>query len=287
MNKVCRPQCPHCQSSKVRDLAKPTALGYRQFRCDACRRQFNERTGTPFNRLQVPTDVALLAVRWYLRYKLSLRDLEELLLERGFEVAYETIRGWVHDFSPLIVVELRRRRSGRGSKKWHLDETYVKLNGKWWYLWRAIDGEGNLVDIHLSEERDRKAADAFLAKAKAAANSIPERTVTDGWKGYKKAIKTVLGKEVKHSSTKGKRRWPYANNRLEQDHRGIKGRLRPMLGLKGKDGSSAERLMTGVEEVRQHFRTREKFAEQVPAGERRRRYMLKLREWEEIVKLVA
>lgn len=279
--------CPHCHSRATTALAQRTSLGYRQFRCLDCRRQSNERTGTPFNRLQVPTDVALLAVRWYLRYKLSLRNLAEMLIDRGFTVCYETIRGWVHHFIQFNASKLRKHRSEKNRLKWHVDETFVKLNGKWCYLWRAIDGDGNLVDVRLSEHRDQAAAEAFLEQAKNTVASAPDRVVTDGWKGYPSATHQHLGNDVKHECTKGGAIWRYANNRLEQDHRGIKGRLRVMNGLKGKVSSSAERLITGIEEVRYHFRARLTFREKLSASDRRKRYAANLRQWEAIVRRAA
>ncbi len=84
--------CPHCASPSTKEQRKITALGYRTFRCSACRRTFNERTGTPFNFLEYPTDIVLLVVLWRLRYKLSLRDLAEMFLERGFEFTHEAVR---------------------------------------------------------------------------------------------------------------------------------------------------------------------------------------------------
>ena len=92
--------CPYCQGDATQDLERRTALGYRVFRCRPCRRTFNERTGTPFNHLQVPTDIALLVVLWRLRYKLSLRDLSEMFLTRGFTFTHETVREWEERFAP-------------------------------------------------------------------------------------------------------------------------------------------------------------------------------------------
>jgi transposase-like protein len=104
------------------------------FRCSACRRTGNDRTGTPFNHLQVPTDVALLAVLWRLRYKLSLRDVAELLLTRGFTVPHETVRAWEQRFAPLLTARLKARRRGKAGRTWHVDETYIKVAGRWCYL---------------------------------------------------------------------------------------------------------------------------------------------------------
>jgi putative transposase len=97
-------------------------LGYRLFRCRPCRRTFNERTGTPFNHLQVPTDIALLVVLWRLRYKLSLRDLAEMFLTRGFTFTHEAVREWEERFAPLLTERLRAKRRGKAGLKWHADE---------------------------------------------------------------------------------------------------------------------------------------------------------------------
>jgi len=137
---------------------RTTALGYRLYRCRPCRRTFNKRTGTPFNHLQVPTDIALLVVLWRLRYKLSLRDLAEMFLTRGFTFTHETVREWEGRFAPLLTERLRAKRRGKAGKKWHADETYVKVDGRWCYLYRAIDADGNLVNSMLSETRDMEAA---------------------------------------------------------------------------------------------------------------------------------
>ena len=103
--------CPDCASTATTRRKGRTALGYRRFRCQACRRRFNERTGTPFNDLQYPTDIVLLAVLWRLRYKLGFRDVAELLLQRGFEVTHETIRAWEVRFAPLLADQLRAKSS--------------------------------------------------------------------------------------------------------------------------------------------------------------------------------
>ena len=108
-----------------------TALGSRRFRCQACRRRFNERTGTPFNDLQDPTDIVLLAVRWRLRSTLGFRDVAALLLQRGFEVTHEPIRNWACRCAPLWADPLRAKRRGRAGVAWSIDETSVKGAGRW------------------------------------------------------------------------------------------------------------------------------------------------------------
>jgi transposase-like protein len=99
----------------------------------------------------------LLVVLWRLRYKLSLRDLAEMFLERGFVFTHEAVRDWEARFAPLLTARLRAKRHGRGGTKWHADETYVRVGGRWCYLYRAIDREGNLVDALLTEQRDMDA----------------------------------------------------------------------------------------------------------------------------------
>jgi putative transposase len=146
--------CPHCAVTTTAEQPGRTALGYRTFRCPGCRRTFNERTGTPLNHLQVPTDIVLLVVLWRLRYKLSLRDLAEMFLARGFTFTHETVREWEARFAPLLTERLRAKRRGAAGSKWRADETYLRVGGSWCYLYRAIDRDGNLVDARLSATRD-------------------------------------------------------------------------------------------------------------------------------------
>ncbi len=105
--------CPSCASTATKQQTKKTSLGYRTFRCSGCKRTFNERTGTPFNSLQYPTDIILLVVLWRLRYKLSLRDLAEMFLEPGFEFTHQAVRDWEARFAPLIADHLRAKRRGQ------------------------------------------------------------------------------------------------------------------------------------------------------------------------------
>src|SRR5579862_8195723 len=115
--------CPTCASPATREQLQRTALGYRTFRCTACHCRFNERTGTPFNFLEYPTDIVLLVVRWRLQYKRSLRDLAQMFLERGFVFTHEAEREWEARFAPLLTERLRAKRRGKAGKKWYVDET--------------------------------------------------------------------------------------------------------------------------------------------------------------------
>jgi transposase-like protein len=123
--------CPHCATTTTTELPKRTTLGYRTFRCTTCRRRFNERTGTSYHYLEFPTDIVLLVVLWRLRYKLSLRDLAEMFLERGFEFTHEAVRAWEARFAPLIAEQVRGKRKGQAGRSWHVDETYIKVAGVW------------------------------------------------------------------------------------------------------------------------------------------------------------
>jgi putative transposase len=115
---------------------------------------------------------------WRLRYKLSLRDLPEMFLIRGIEFSYEAVRDWEAKLTPTLIDNLRRRRKGRIGNSWYVDETYIKVNGRWCYLYRAIDRSGALVDVKLSEKRDMAAAKAFFRSAKAVTGVTPARVTT-------------------------------------------------------------------------------------------------------------
>jgi putative transposase len=236
--------CPHCTSTTTRERRTRTQLGYRSFTCLSCHRTFNERTGTPFNYLTFPTDIVLQVVLWRLRYKLSFRDLAEMFLERGFRFTHEAVREWEARFAPLLVNQLRAKRQGQAGRSWHVDETYIKVNGQWCYLYRAIDRAGNLVDSMLSATRDMEAAQRFFRQAQVVAGRAPERVTTDGHSSYPRAIRETLGEEVEHRCNQ------YLNNRLEQDHRGIKQRYYPMRGFGNFE--SAARFCRAFDELR-HF----------------------------------
>lgn len=138
--------CPHGTSSATKERRKKTTLGYRTFCCSACKQLCNERTGTLFNVLEYPTDVVLLVVLWRLRYQLSLRDVAEMFLVRGFVFTHEAVSDWEARCAPRLADQLRTKRREKAGASWYVDETYLKVNGKWCYLYRAIDQDGNLVD---------------------------------------------------------------------------------------------------------------------------------------------
>ena len=156
--------------------------------------------------------------------------------------------------------ELRRRRHGTrcgSGASWHVDETYLKVGGRWCYLYRAIDRDGNLIDAMLSPYRDMKAARAVMGYR-------PERVTTDGHGSYPRSIRTVLGRQVRHRTS------VYLNNRLEQDHRGIKGRIRCMRGFKSHD--AAHRFCREHGELRDLLRPRRRHNQPISASLRRFRF---------------
>ena len=125
--------CSHCASTATTERSDRTELGYRRFRSRDCQRGFNERTGTPFNRLQYPTAVVCLVVLWRFRYKLSPRDLAEMFLQRGLSFTHEAVREWENKLAPLLSETLLKRRHGAVGQSWYVDETYVKVQGQWCY----------------------------------------------------------------------------------------------------------------------------------------------------------
>ena len=203
----------------------------------------------------------LLAVLWRLRYKLGFRDVAELLLQRGYEVSHETIRVWEYRFAPLVSESLCSKRRGQAGRSWYLDETYVKVSGRWCYHYRAIDRDGNLLDSMLSQHRDRQAARRFLRRLLDANTQKPLRLTTDKHPAYKKAIRWVIGRKVLHRQNQ------YLNNLMEQNHRPLKQRYYPMLGFGRFD--SASRFCTAFDELRHYLRVRPPLGESVSASDRR------------------
>ena len=167
--------------------------------------------------------MVVLAVRWYLRYGLSYRDLEELLAERGVEVDHVTLYRWVQRFTPLLVDAARPCRHAVGDR-WFVDETYVKVAGTWRYVYRAVDQYGQVIDVHVSAKRDVQAATRFFSRA-INSHGKPAEVTTDRSPALARSIVELLP-ATHHDTAK------YANNSVENDHGRLKARLRPMRGLK-------------------------------------------------------
>ena len=260
--------CVGCGSAAVTERRDLTAQGYRRFRCRDCATQFNERSNGILNRASLPSDIIAFVVFCRLRYRLTLRDLSEIMLLRGLTVSHECIRRWEAKLSPVMGEALRRRRHGTrrwSGRSWYADETYLKVQGHWCYLYRAIDRDGNLIDTMLSATRDMRAAKRFFRSARSIAGFVPDRVTTDGHNSYPRAIRLTLGRKVRHRTN------VYLNNRLEQDHRGIKGRIRCMRGF--KEHSAADRFCREYDELRNFLRSRSRHNQYVPAARRRRHFL--------------
>jgi len=171
-----------------------------------------------------PPEVIVLSVRWYLRFALSYRDVEELLAERGIDVDHTTVYRWVQRFTPLLAEAARPCRHGVGDR-WQVDETYVKVAGRWRYVYRAIDQFSQVIDVFVSPRRDVKAARRFFERAIGATKRAPVEVITDKAAAYPAVLEELLPAAWHRTEQ-------YANNHIEADHGRLKARLRPMRGLK-------------------------------------------------------
>jgi transposase, IS6 family len=176
-----------------------------------------------FAGFRFPPEVITLAVRWYLRFGLSYRDVEELLAERGIEVDHVSVYRWVQRFTPLLIDAARPCRHATGDR-WFVDETYIKVAGRWVYLYRAIDQYGQVIDVLVSEKRDLAATRRFFTQA-LEHRSRPTEVSTDRASTYPRVLDELLPSAC-HVTEQ------YANNAVEADHGRLKSRLRPMRGLK-------------------------------------------------------
>jgi transposase-like protein len=207
-----------------------------------------------FKGRQFDQEIIVLCVRWYLRYKLSTRDLVEMMAERGVILVHTTILRWVQRYVPEFEKCWNRYARPVGGS-WRCDETYIKVKGRWTYLYRAVDKVGRTIDFYLSEKRDVNAAKHFFRKAMKTVGS-PRVITLDAYAASHRAVRELksggwMPRRVRVRSSK------YLNNMIEQDHRRIKQRIRPMLGFQRFE--SAAVTISGIELVqkiqKQQFKT--------------------------------
>ena len=188
-------------------------------------------------------EIILLCVRWYLAYSLSYRNLKEMMAERGVTVDHSNIYRWVQKFTPKLEAAFRKGRKRPVGNSWRMDETYIKIKGKWTYLYRVVDKAGQTIDFLLTAHRDRKAALRFFKKA-VRQHGLPAKVTLDKSGANTAALETLIEEtaaEIEIRQTK------YLNNRVEQDHRAVKRIVRPMLGF--KSFGSARVTLQGIELV--------------------------------------
>jgi transposase, IS6 family len=200
-----------------------------------------------FKRRRFPVEIILLCVRWYCKYGISYRDLAEMMQERGINVDPSTIFRWVQRYAPQIQKRVRQYQ-GQRSGSWRVDETYVRVGGRWKYLFRAVDKHGQLIDFMLSDRRNARAAYRFLRKAiKMMGDYPPFSITTDRLASYPKAIRRLqseglLLKDVEHRTSK------YLNNVIEADHGALKRVIRPTRGFQRMKTAAA--TLRGFEVMR-------------------------------------
>lgn len=197
-----------------------------------------------FKRLHYPVNIIAQCVRWYLTYSLSLRNIEEMMAERGITVDHSTLHRWVSRMVPLLDKAFRRYKRAVG-RRWRMDETYIRVRGKWKYLYRAVDTDGQTIDFLLTAKRDAAAALRFFRKA-IRHHGEPE-VVTIDKSGANTAALTTFNADRPDEESITIRQNKYLNNLVEQDHRNIKRRIRLMTGF--KSFRRAQTMLAGIELV--------------------------------------
>jgi putative transposase len=216
-----------------------------------------------------PAEVISHCAWLYFRFPLSFREVEELMLERGVIVSYETIRRWCVKFGQQYAGALRRRRPRPGDK-WHLDEVFIKINGEQKYLWRAVDQDGMVLDILVQNRRDKAAARRFFRRLLKKTRTVPRVIITDKLRSYKAAHREVMP-SAEHRCHKG------LNNRAENSHQPTRQRERAMKGFRGT--SAAQRFLSAFSGISPHFRPRRHL---MPAFDYRAEMTVRFTIWEQI-----
>jgi putative transposase len=226
-------------------------------------------TTNPYTRHRFPAEIISHCVWLYFRFCLSYRDVEELMLVRGVIVSYEAIRKWCRKFGQVYANQLRRWRPRPGDK-WHLDEVFLAIHGERHYLWRAVDQEGNVLDILVQRRRDKRAAKKFFRKLLKGCRYVPRVIVTDQLKSYEAAKREILP-SVEH------RQHRYLNNRAENSHQPTRQRERTMRRF--KSAAHAQRFLAAYGPIMTHFRPRR---HGLPACDYRSEMIQRFQIWREI-----
>ncbi|MFM9700208.1 IS6 family transposase [Streptomyces europaeiscabiei] len=216
-----------------------------------------------------PVEVISYCVWLYFRFPLSFREVEELMLERGIVVSYETVRRWCAKFGQRYAGALRRRQPRPGDK-WHLDEVFIKSNGEPKYLWRAVDQDGNVLDILVQNRWDKAAARRFFRRLMKKTHAVPRVIVTDRLRSYGAAHREVMPC-VEHRQSK------YLNNRAENSHQPTRQRERAMKGFRSVSG--AQRFLSAFSSISPHFRPRRHL---MTAAAHRAEMSIRFAIWEQI-----
>jgi putative transposase len=207
-----------------------------------------------FQGKQYPKEVILMTIRWYLAYPLSYRHVEEFAKERNIGLDHSTVQRWVQEYGPYLQTSIRKYLKKDFTRSWRLDETYVKVNGKWVFLYRITDSTGDTINFYLSQTRDHNAALECIRGAIKVAGMVPDKINSDGNQANEKAV-TIINQElieqfmgkvgavklIKYTKVK------FCNNILEQDHRRIKRITNPMLGF--KNFNAATDTIAGIEAI--------------------------------------
>ena len=232
-------------------------------------------TGAPsYKGFRFPAEIISHCVWLYYRFPLSFRDVEEMMLQRGIVVSHETVRQWSVKFGQAYASGLRRRRSRPGDK-WHLDEVFIKINGKTHYLWRAVDQDGNVLDILVTSRRDAKAATRFFRKLLTDLEYLPRVLVTDKLATYGVAHRRLMH-SVEH------RRSKYLNNRAENSHQPTRQRERAMKSFTSP--GHAQRFLSAFSGISPHFRPRR---HRLAAQQYRREMAIRFTTWNEVTGLAT
>lgn len=225
-----------------------------------------------YSRHRFPCEIISYCVWLYYTFPLSYRDIEKMMLYRGIEVTYETIREWCQKFGQQYANQLHRKRPYL-TDKWHLDEVVVTIKKQQYYLWRAVDSEGNVLDVLLQRHRDTKAAHRFFRKLLKQQGFVPRVIVTDKLKSYEAAKKQVM-KNVEHRAHKG------LNNRAENSHQPTRTRERRMRRFKSP--GQAQRFLSAFGPIRDHFHPKQ---HQLTAPRYRQQLRQRFQDWREVAGL--